>query len=95
MDLSELPHDSIGEAVVSVVAAYTGRTVHDLDSLVEAVDPDALEMLCRDGEPGSPQRLRTIRFEYQGLLVLISRCERIKVRPLESLAADDSGRYEQ
>lgn len=83
MDLSELPHDSIGEAVVSVVAAYTGRAIRDLESLVEAVDPDALEALCRDEEPGSPDRLRLVRFEYQGLLVTISRCEQVRIRPLD------------
>lgn len=95
VDLSELPHDSIGEAVVSVVAAYTGRTIQELDSLVEAIDPDALETLCREEMPGSPERLRTIRFEYQGLLVSISQCEQLRIRPLGAPAADNGDRRER
>lgn len=92
VDLSRIPHDSLGEAVVSVVADHTGKSIRDLDSLVEVVDPDALEALCRGEEPGSPGNLRTIRFEYEGLLVSISQCEQLRIRPLDGRGRSDSDR---
>ena len=48
------------EAVVATVADRTGADPIDLPPLYDAIDPDALDAIFRDGRPGR------VSFEYAG-----------------------------
>lgn len=64
------------EAVVEVVSAIKDVAPADLPPLYEAVDPDALDAVCSNGDADTRP---TVRFDYEGLLVTVSAPDTISV----------------
>ena len=60
MDGTERP----SEAVVSLVANRENVDVQEMTPLYDAIDPDALDSLFRDGAGN-------VKFEYEGYLVTV------------------------
>lgn len=77
--------------VVSVVAAITGDEFDQLDSLYEAVDPEALDRLLTDPADDQYEGDRSVRFTYHGFEIRIQSYGTVRVRPLAS-DGDDSDR---
>jgi hypothetical protein len=80
MQRTTSPDTSVSVAVVEKVSAAEGRDPTSLPLLRDAIDPEALDRLCRRG--GSA----TVSFEYSDSRVTISGGESITVEPLAGVS---------
>lgn len=67
------PDATASEAVVATVANRDGSDPVDLPPLYDAVDPDALDAIFRDGRPGR------VTFEYAGYEVTVCGRDQVTV----------------
>lgn len=70
-------YGSLTEAIVLAVAAVRNERPVELESLYDAVDPDALERLC------SGASSVTATFEYAGVTVSVTADHRVLVNDVE------------
>ncbi|MFD1647546.1 HalOD1 output domain-containing protein [Haloarchaeobius litoreus] len=79
---------SMCEAVVSSVAAATGRDPLGLPQLYDAIDPDALDALLSPAPDPGNDRSVSVSFEYADCRVSIEGESRIRVRATAGVASD-------
>lgn len=73
-------YNSVSEAIVHIIAAYTDREPHDLKPLNTSVDPDALDALTASALETSSTRLRKVAFDYAGFRITISTTGEVRLR---------------
>ena len=76
-------HQTVSEAVISAVADAKDVSPLDLDPLITAIDPDALERLVTSMDSGPTEPASTVEFAYSGYQVAVTEDADVSVTELE------------
>lgn len=85
---SSIQADNVTERIVDAVAAATNADALELPPIYDAVDPEALDVLCRHAT-GTHESIR-VEFEFAGCTVLVEarECVEVIVRPPTDVRSD-------